>query len=516
MEELNIDISHAEVEPERQDKIKSLILSIDQQPDNEVPILKLASEYAQIWAKTHDPEFLMRVLFCLEKAIAVSSGRFESQTRKIIDGVRKRAENLGMMQVLERLRVIEEKLAARLAVIAAEEEASGMNEAAGPALDMAADAEVTIETADANAEAAVEEASSGEAIPEPTGGVPAEWDEASGVDSADEEEAPDTEQVAQNIEVAEKLKSMVDEGHFTEVIHAYTGLNDAAVKRSVVDKIINTIPEYGIEPILALASVEDDKQVFRYLMRTLLRADRATILEDIDLASYSDDLQNVGIVVLSRLGLRGAVDKLKQALFMENILVRSVAVHGLATTGTPSEETLHLLAETAEKDPHTKVRVAAAKALQTADSPDSFYAFYRHSLDATYDSAVDDVLEAMAKKFDPDGEVRQEIDRSVLENREVNKKEIKRKALENTEKARVKIKDDMKPWYKRMPVTKENIEDLQSRLKDNKKALVIFVVIIVVLIGGVILLWPTLKGALDNTINLLQASFPGLKSPPVD
>jgi hypothetical protein len=178
---------------------------------------------------------------------------------------------------------------------------------------------------------------------------------------------------------------------------------DSRVKRLVVDWLVKHVEMLGVTPLLSVGSIETDEEMFRYMMRELLKLDRSAVCKQIEVETCPRPLLQVAVVLLSELGLRSALPKLQKCVEVGDAVVRSVALHGIGRSGEAAEPLVPLLLRTVELDSDKNVRLAAAKALQAMNTRKVYEAFEQKAHEVSLDPAVAHVLEELRAKFDPTG-----------------------------------------------------------------------------------------------------------------
>ncbi|MBN1867637.1 HEAT repeat domain-containing protein [Candidatus Sumerlaeota bacterium] len=224
------------------------------------------------------------------------------------------------------------------------------------------------------------------------------------VHTVEAEFAPDRrrfvrDMAATNAASLRDVQQLFREERLNDILRAYTTLSDIRTKRRIIEGLVERIPKWRIEPVLALGALETDEQLFRFIMRLLLRGDRSEICKQINLSTYSPDLQKVAVIVLSELGVRSALAKLEKALQLNDPIVRTVAAHGIARAGRAAAAYIPKLIETVVSDPNLEVRRSAAKALNTMGIKEAYQALEDAAGKHRFDAEIYTELEEMREVF---------------------------------------------------------------------------------------------------------------------
>jgi hypothetical protein len=387
-----------------QDRIKQLVSQIQAQPTNEVPLLQLAHLYAQIWLKNRQPEVLPRILGCLQKAIALETGQYAAQLRQILLAVGKQAAALNLQEPLSQLKTLQSQLDVK--TTAPVPPAPASEPEPEPAPPQAGDMEPEIGIVEAEEPrqppASEEEPQPSEGKPEPTAPLMDIEPEVETVDEPEKREAKtsqDRDTAIVGAQALASLQGMFDNGRVDLLLQTYATLPPMRVKQRIIEGLLERLDQWKIEPILAAAALENDEKMFRQILRLLLKADKAKICQQIQMQSYSPDLQKVAVTVLGELGLRSTLPKLKEAVEMRDPIVRCVALNGIARAGKAAEQYIPLLVETAKSDPNKGVRLAAVKAIQTMNLQEAYEALEKETSKANFDAKMFEVIEAMRQKY---------------------------------------------------------------------------------------------------------------------
>jgi hypothetical protein len=215
-----------------------------------------------------------------------------------------------------------------------------------------------------------------------------------------EQKGPSERETAMaNAQALANLKNMFEEGRLDLILQTYAALPGTRVKQRIVEGLLERLDQWKIEPILAAAALENDEKMFRQILRLLLKGDKARICQQIQLQSYSPDLQKVAVTVLGELGLRSSILKLKDALVMKDPIVRCVALNGIARAGKAAEEYIPLLVDAARSDPNKGVRLAAVKAIQTMNLREAYEALEKETAKGNFDAKMFEIIDAMREKY---------------------------------------------------------------------------------------------------------------------
>jgi len=389
------------------DRIKRLVSQIQAQPANEVPLLQLAHLYAQIWIRNRQPEIFPRIVGCLQRAISLETGHYAPQVRQILAAVGKQAANLGLQDALAQLRTLQGQLNAKTAP-----PPPPKIETALPPKPQAAPSPRPIPPEpepepELEGEPAPSFLLEPEEEPEPEEERPAplsmdivpEMETVEDPDKKEQKGPSERETAMANAQALANLKNMFEEGRLDLILQTYAALPGTRVKQRIVEGLLERLEQWKIEPILAAAALENDEKMFRQILRLLLKGDKARICQQIQLQSYSPDLQKVAVTVLGELGLRSSILKLKDALVMKDPIVRCVALNGIARAGKAAEEYIPLLVDAARSDPNKGVRLAAVKAIQTMNLREAYEALEKETPKGKFDAKMFEIIDAMREKY---------------------------------------------------------------------------------------------------------------------
>jgi hypothetical protein len=389
------------------DRIKRLVSQIQAQPANEVPLLQLAHLYAQIWIRNRQPEIFPRIVGCLQRAISLETGHYAPQVRQILAAVGKQAANLGLQDALAQLRTLQGQLNAKTAP-----PPPPKIETALPPKPQAAPSPRPIPPEpepepELEGEPAPSFLLEPEEEPEPEEERPAplsmdivpEMETVEDPDKKEQKGPSERETAMANAQALANLKNMFEEGRLDLILQTYAALPGTRVKQRIVEGLLERLDQWKIEPILAAAALENDEKMFRQILRLLLKGDKARICQQIQLQSYSPDLQKVAVTVLGELGLRSSILKLKDALVMKDPIVRCVALNGIARAGKAAEEYIPLLVDAARSDPNKGVRLAAVKAIQTMNLREAYEALEKETPKGKFDAKMFEIIDAMREKY---------------------------------------------------------------------------------------------------------------------
>jgi hypothetical protein len=202
------------------------------------------------------------------------------------------------------------------------------------------------------------------------------------------------------------FKSLFAQSDIPGILSLYEAQVDSRVKRLAIDWLVKHVEMLGVTPLLSVGLIETDEEMFRYMMREILKLDRGKVCKLIEVETCPPPLLQVAVYILSELGLRSALPKLQKCVEGGDAVVRSVALHGIGRSGEAAEPLIPLLLKTAEQDPDKSVRVKAAEALQLMNSRKAYEAFEQKAHEVSFEPAVTHMIEEMRAKFDPTGENR--------------------------------------------------------------------------------------------------------------
>ncbi|MFW6256330.1 MAG: HEAT repeat domain-containing protein [Candidatus Sumerlaeota bacterium] len=201
-------------------------------------------------------------------------------------------------------------------------------------------------------------------------------------------------------ETMRDIEKLFQEEDIEALIGYYMSLPTGRGKNQIVRGMLKHLDDWRVEPLLALGAVENDDRMLRQIIRMTVKYDRKKVCDQIELESYSPDLQKIAVTVLSELGLRSALNKLQEALEIEDPVVRSVAVNGIGRAGRAAIPFIPSLVKTAKGDPNAAVRLAAAKALNVMNVREAYDALLEEAGKSHLDATVHEVLDRMEKKFE--------------------------------------------------------------------------------------------------------------------
>jgi len=387
------------------DRIKRLVSQIQAQPANEVPLLQLAHLYAQIWIRNRQPEILPRIVGCLQRAISLETGQYAAQVRQILAAVGKQAANLGLQDALAQLRTLQGQLNAKTAPPPAPKIEAALTpkpQAAPSPKPKPPEPEPELEEEPVPSfllEPEEEPQSEEERRAPSSMDIVPEMETVEDPDKKEQKGPSERETAMANAQALANLKNMFEEGRLDLILQTYAALPGTRVKQRIVEGLLERLEQWKIEPILAAAALENDEKMFRQILRLLLKGDKAKICQQIQLQSYSPDLQKVAVTVLGELGLRSALPKLKDALVMKDPIVRCVALNGIARAGKASEEYIPLLVDAARSDPNKGVRLAAVKAIQTMNLREAYEALEKETTKGNFDAKMFEIIDAMRGRY---------------------------------------------------------------------------------------------------------------------
>ena len=389
------------------DRIKRLVSQIQAQPANEVPLLQLAHLYAQIWIRNRQPEIFPRIVGCLQRAISLETGHYAPQVRQILAAVGKQAANLGLQDALAQLRTLQGQLNAKTAPPPPPkiETALPPKPQAAPSprpIPPEPEPEPELEGEPAPSfllEPEEEPQPEEEHRAPPSMDIVPEMETVEDPDKKEQKGPSERETAMANAQALANLKNMFEEGRLDLILQTYAALPGTRVKQRIVEGLLERLDQWKIEPILAAAALENDEKMFRQILRLLLKGDKARICQQIQLQSYSPDLQKVAVTVLGELGLRSSILKLKDALVMKDPIVRCVALNGIARAGKAAEEYIPLLVDAARSDPNKGVRLAAVKAIQTMNLREAYEALEKETPKGKFDAKMFEIIDAMREKY---------------------------------------------------------------------------------------------------------------------
>jgi len=389
------------------DRIKRLVSQIQAQPANEVPLLQLAHLYAQIWIRNRQPEIFPRIVGCLQRAISLETGHYAPQVRQILAAVGKQAANLGLQDALAQLRTLQGQLNAKTAPPPPPkiETALPPKPQAAPSprpIPPEPEPEPELEGEPAPSfllEPEEEPQPEEEHRAPPSMDIVPEMETVEDPDKKEQKGPSERETAMANAQALANLKNMFEEGRLDLILQTYAALPGTRVKQRIVEGLLERLDQWKIEPILAAAALENDEKMFRQILRLLLKGDKARICQQIQLQSYSPDLQKVAVTVLGELGLRSSILKLKDALVMKDPIVRCVALNGIARAGKAAEEYIPLLVDAARSDPNKGVRLAAVKAIQTMNLREAYEALEKETAKGNFDAKMFEIIDAMREKY---------------------------------------------------------------------------------------------------------------------
>lgn len=525
--------------PEARQRIELLGQQVKAHPENPVPLLQLAQAYAQVWAKSNSPEVFARVTRCLERGIDMDGVAYASQIRQLLDFVAHHARSQGLQDAGKAVQSLAERLQSKLDATKSGIATAGPATPPPPApkapqVPKVAPAATPSPAAPALGPSPFAPRPDAPRPPQPapraaapklhpTSPVPpmtatgatafaetmishegelGPTDEEALLQGEDSEEARREAQslALANTQTIRQIDDMLAGDQVNEVLELYSGLEDRRLKRHIIDRFAEKIPDYEVGPLLAIGAMEGNEQIFRHMMRTLLRTDRALICQQINLEELSPDLRRVAVVVLSELGLRSALPKLKKGLEIDDPLVRSVALHGIARAGEAALDFISVLVDTARGDPDPNVRLTAAKAIKSMELEQAYDALETTAVESKLDPVVLKVLEDMRMKYDPDG--------SGLARRVANfrKKADKTKSVTSQKIEHAEqLLETQRQTMQRMKTEASQDIDVQEAIKNKKNLAIKIAVAVAIAIVAILLAWSKVGRIYD----LYKSAFPG-------
>jgi len=392
-------------------RVEALLRQLRDEPNNQVLHLQLAHLYAQIWIATRQVDAANRALKCLERAIDLESGRYTRQIHQLFNGINAKAKEYAQPNVLVKVSQLNDALKVRLT---ARPPAPSPRESLSTPPRPEPTPAATQEDIPAPEIPLTERRPGVRDFFSPSGpdDVPEPQIEMN-VTTVEEELSPseakrqglerqrqtERELAAAGAESIGKITQLFDAGEITPILQFYAREPEARVRRRIVEKLIERIPHWRVDPVLAAAALEGDEQVFRLTMRLLLKGDRSMICRQIDLDNYSTDLKRVAVTVLSELGVRSALPKLEKALESGDAVVRSVAAHGVGKMGPNAAPLVGKLIEVVRGDTNATVRLSAARAIQATNLRSAYEALEQLSGTARLDSQIYGMLEELREKY---------------------------------------------------------------------------------------------------------------------
>ncbi len=435
------------------DKIQHLVEQVKAEPNNEVPLLQLAHVYAQVWMRTGQKELIGHVVQCLKRAASLEKGQLVVQLRKLLIPITAKAREQKLSSAVGELESIAKDLDTRFpqeaeSVMASESAPSSPESSVSPTpTSTAPSTEPETQTAEPTDSGpaispdlditTVEE----EAI-DPMAGVGEDIN--ASIETAPEEApAPEPEeprQTSEEIIEEQKQENLIGQAknktrvlelfkqeNLGEIIALYSQLDDRQTKCLVIDGLAKRLDTWKIEPLLAVAALESDSNVYRYFIRAVLKGDREMVGEQINLSSYSPDLQKVGVALLADLGGNTALKKLAGALEIDDPIVRSVALRGIGRHGKRASSYIPKLVEIAATDEIEGICEAAAKALNEMNNKSAYLELEKRGRKKKLPNIVYAELDLMRVKYDDDNEDVEAKDTGGEEKKEVSPEAQKQK-----------------------------------------------------------------------------------------
>ena len=411
-----------------------MVAQVKDNPNDVPALLRLAHLYAQAWIKSGQDDIVQRIEQCLRRAVKIDDGAHTDPILKLTQGLSQRFAQKNMTATVTTLRDLENELNARAdsekhaqATPEPPQPATAPDEAPTPEPEATASEEEEAE--DVGDALPIPEISPEELAPRgPESSTPQEVEEEEETSTPEmdvelhvETVAPAPDEKTEDVHTAKQrrdeqrraalataeemseVKHLFEEEMVEDILSLYAAAMEPREKRYIAEELAKRIEDWGVGPLLAIAALESDEQVFRRIMRLILQSDRAAVCDQIEIDSYSTDLQRVAVVVLSELSIRSALPKLKAALELPDPVVRSVAVHGLGRAGEAAKPFIPDLVAAAETDPHANVKRAAAKALSEMGIREAYEALEEAANKATFDSTIYLELEKMRKRYNTTG-----------------------------------------------------------------------------------------------------------------
>jgi len=392
-------------------------------PNDMVALLRLTHLYAQVWIRAKQPDVIPRIMQCLRRALQLDDGTHAKQIGGLIQGLGRHFDEAQNAEALTELRELENQLNAKMLLRTPEEPEQApvekhkgrqpVPEPVYPKPDEDAEEVEIPEVAHDEIVAQRPRISASASVEAPKEPSSPELDADFHVETVkpDPQEKPSEKALAQRrreiqhkaalsaAEEISEIRTLFEEERVEDILKFYASCMEPREKRYIGEQLAARIEEWGIGPLMAIAALESDEQIFRQVMRWILKSNRTAVCDEIDLASYSPDLQRVGAVVLSELGIRAALPKLVAALDLPDPVVRSVAVHGLGRAGKAASQYIPALVKTVESDPHANVRRAAAKAIADTGMREAWEQLEEAANKTRFDSSVYLELEKMRKQY---------------------------------------------------------------------------------------------------------------------
>jgi len=375
------------------ERIQQLISQVKAQPDSEIPLLQLAHLYAQIWLRTGQKDLIGNIVQCLKRASELENGQFVAQLRKLLVPITQRTHEQKLSSALADLEAIASDLDTRFPQESVGEEEPVSKVQQSPVQIKIVEEETLIES-EIVGEDIQASITTAEEYPAP------ELDREPEITSEEIIEEQKRETIANLAENQTKLTRLFEQENLGEIIALYAQLDDRQTKCQIIDGLAKRIESWKVEPLLAVAALESDSDVYRYFNRTILKCDRELLCEQINLPNYSPDLQKVGVTLLAELGVPLALKKLDQALDIKDPIVRSVALRGIGRHGKRADPYIEKLVGIAATDRIEGVCQAAAKALHDMDNKDAYEALESRGRQEKLPMVVYTELDEMRKKYD--------------------------------------------------------------------------------------------------------------------
>ncbi|HUT23132.1 MAG TPA: HEAT repeat domain-containing protein [Sumerlaeia bacterium] len=392
-------------------RVEALLRRLQDEPKNEVLHLQLAHLYAQIWIATRQVDAANRALKCLERAVDLESGQYTRQIHQLFNGINGKAKEYAQPNVLVKVSQLNDALKVKLTArppAPSPPELFSTPPRPEPTPAAAQEDIPAPEIPLTELRPGVRDSSSSsdpDDVPEPRieMEVTTIEEEISPAEARKEalERQRQTEQelAVASAESIARIAQLFDAGEIVPILQFYAREPEARVRRRVAEKLIERIPHWRVDPVLAAAALEGEEQVFRLIMRLLLKGDRSMICQQIDLDSYSTDLKRVAVTILSELGVRSALPKLEKALESGDAVVRSVAAHGIGKMGPGAAPLVGKLIEILRSDANSTVRLSAARAIQATNLRSAYEALEQLSGTARLDGPVYGLLEELREKY---------------------------------------------------------------------------------------------------------------------
>lgn len=169
-----------------------------------------------------------------------------------------------------------------------------------------------------------------------------------------------------------KLKEFIDGGKLEELACSYTVLDNFRMRRVIIDKIAENKSQLALACLIKIMGHTADNAIVADLVKKVVAYDPAMLQSQLHYDPNDNRLKLAVVTIMAALKTEYVVDPLTEALGDADPHVRAKAVEGLSEIIEASDDWIGHLGQTLTSDPDAGVRLACAKALQSAGSQAAF------------------------------------------------------------------------------------------------------------------------------------------------